>query len=50
MVTSMLNDFQEVCTHILCFQVGTNNRFKGGWLPMWKNIVETNIMVSTTAI
>ncbi|KAG6910665.1 hypothetical protein DXG01_008709 [Tephrocybe rancida] len=35
MVTSMLNDFKETP--------------QGGRLPMWKNLVETNIMVGTHA-
>lgn len=45
MVTSMLNDFKEVYTK-LHFLLYLYVLYKGGWLPMWKNIVETNIMVS----
>lgn len=45
LVTSMLNDYQQVRklsgSFIFTFQFIS----QGGWLPMWKNIVETNIMV-----
>ncbi|KAF5364297.1 hypothetical protein D9756_001133 [Leucocoprinus leucothites] len=49
MVTSMLNDFKEVSYYFDVCEVGYNGDPKGGWLPMWKNIVETNIMVGTHA-
>ena len=48
----MLADYTEVLSMLpypmffVLIIVGTE---QGGWLPMWKNIAETNIMVGTHA-
>ncbi len=44
MITSMLADYKEV-NYNYHVQIPYSQRTQGGWLPMWKNIVETNIMV-----
>lgn len=46
MIGSMLEDYKQVHRlHHPSYFFLTENRLKSGWLPMWKNIVETNIMV-----
>lgn len=40
MVTSMLNDFKEVGdTFVARLLYVFAHKVKGGWLPMWKNII-----------
>jgi len=46
MVQSMLNDYKEVRIIVLIsLSLVVDGRAQGGWLPMWKNVVETSIMV-----
>ncbi|KAG2132096.1 glycoside hydrolase family 92 protein [Suillus clintonianus] len=50
MVQSMLQDYKEVGDITTCSkEVIFSHNTQGGRLPMWKNIIETNIMVATHA-